>query len=92
MKIDLNNIKANWKTSVSGLLSASVMCLIAYEALPKDASRVAYAVAIGKALIGFLQKDAGSVVATPLGESTPQVLDAHETPDVPAKVDVQGDK
>lgn len=55
MQIDTSKIS---KTTVSGALSAGIAVVIALIALPPKASALVIALAVLRALVGYLQKDA----------------------------------
>ena len=83
MTIDTDKLLANWKTTAQGLLSLAVVLVIAYTALPQGAKWPAIAIALLKAAISFLQKDAGTTPAYVPGEGV-QNVPSHEIPNNPA--------
>lgn len=62
MTIDTSKIAehvvANWKTSAQGVIGASIAVVLAVMVLPPTASKLVIALAVLKALAGFIQKDA----------------------------------
>jgi len=87
--IDTATLLKDWKTSTVGVLSFAIALIIAYTALPKGATASVVALALLRAAVGFLQKDAGVTQAIVPGKSEPQTVDSHETPDNPAAVPVK---
>lgn len=75
----------DWKTSLSGTLSLLITVGVAILGIgsplvsPKVTSCLILACGVGKAVVGWLSKDAGTVLAqTPTGV---KVVDSHEVPD-----------
>lgn len=58
MEIDTDKIIANWKTTAQGILSLAVALVIAYSSLPAGAKWTTISLALLKATLSFLQKDA----------------------------------
>jgi hypothetical protein len=58
MVIDTSKALAHWKTTAQGLCSLAVVLVVAYADIPVGAKWTVIAVALLKATIGFLQKDA----------------------------------
>ena len=83
MTLDTDKLLANWKTTAQGLLGAAVAVIVAVVALPPGARVVVYVLAGLRALVGFLQKDAGTILAeTPEGDV--KVVASREIPIDPA--------
>jgi len=94
--MNLQHIAANWKTTVSSVLTTMMFTtagLMAYPpvaayaaAHPKWAAWVGGAQVVGKIWIGLIQQDAGTTTAvTPQGV---QAVPSHEVPDDPNAVPV----
>ncbi|RZU39336.1 hypothetical protein [Edaphobacter modestus] len=58
MTIDTSKITANWKTTTQGLLSLAIALVTAYLAIPVGAKTAVIVVALLKAALAFVQKDA----------------------------------
>jgi hypothetical protein len=58
MTIDTSTLTAHWKTTANGLLSAGIAIVLAVMVLPPTASKCVIALAVLRALSGFMQKDA----------------------------------
>ena len=89
----MNQIFVHWKSTVSGLLTASLATSAAFLAPPLNAYVPPKVVLwlgafqiVGKVWIGLISKDAGTVEAIVPGSSTPQSVPAHEIPDNPQAV------
>lgn len=83
--IDTDHIKANWKSTVVGVLGLVIAETIAWEALPPKATVAVTIAALCRAAIMFITVDAGTTTA--LVNGSKQSVDSHETPDDPnAKV------
>ena len=78
----------DWKTSVQPILTIFLVVapLLTVDGSPVHSKYAAWSIgvasAVAKTWIGFLQKDAGTTLAT-VGGSAPQVVDSHEVPDNP---------
>jgi hypothetical protein len=84
MSIDTSKLLANWRTTLNGLLSAAIAVIVAVFALPAGLKVPVYVLAGLRALVGFLQHDAGVTVATTPSNPTPHAEESHETPDDPS--------
>ena len=85
-QVDTNDIlahlAANWRTTANGLLSALIAVIVAIAALPAGARPYVYALAGLRALVGFIQSDAGKTLAVTSGGV--KAVDSHEIPNDPA--------
>jgi hypothetical protein len=89
----MNTILTHWKSSVSGLLTATLATSAAFLAPPLNtlipAKWVLYlgaAQIIGKVWIGLISQDAGTVQAVIPGQPGIQTVPSHEIPDDPKAV------
>lgn len=87
----MNNILTHWKSTVSGLLTATLATSAALLTPPlntlippKVVLYLGAAQIIGKVWIGLISQDAGTVMATVPGSSVPVAVPAHELPDDPS--------
>lgn len=87
MQIDTDKLAANWKTTAQALLSLAIALVVAYTTLPAGAKWSVVAVALLKASIGFIQKDAGTVTA--FTAEGIQAVPSHEIPNDPAAIPVK---
>lgn len=83
-----STVTVHWKTTANGLLSAATMVVLAWMTLPPTASKLVYAAAALRALVGFMQKDAGKALAVPSGESAAVPVPSHEVPDDPSAIPI----
>lgn len=61
MVIDTDNITKHWKTTVTGALNAAIAVTVAVMAVPPGTTRKGVYVLAGlMALVGCVQKDAGT--------------------------------
>jgi hypothetical protein len=58
MQIDTSKLTADWKSTVVGLLGCGIGVVVAVMALPPKASALVITLAVMRAVMGFLQKDA----------------------------------
>jgi hypothetical protein len=59
--IDTDNITKHWRTTLTGLLNAAIAVTVAVMAIPPGTVRKGvYVLAVCTALLGCLQKDAGT--------------------------------
>jgi hypothetical protein len=91
----VNNILTHWKSSVSGLLTATLATSAAFLAPPLNTLVSAKVILwvgafqiIGKIWIGLISQDAGTVQAMVPGKEGVQTVPAHELPDDPKAVPV----
>jgi hypothetical protein len=87
----VNNILTHWKSSLSGLLTATLATSAAFLAPPLNTMVPAKVVLwlgafqiIGKIWIGLISQDAGTVLAQVPGSATPKAVPSHEIPDQPS--------
>jgi hypothetical protein len=84
---------ANWKTTTNGFLAfliATATVVMAFTSQNPDktnlkiSSACAIVLALCRAYVGLIQKDADKVLAKVPGQAQPQVVAAHPVPDNPA--------
>jgi len=80
MQIDTSKIS---KTTVNGVLQLAIVSIIAYLALPAGVKAPVIALAVLKAIVCYLQKDAGEQEAIPQGGGPAVMMASHETPNDP---------
>ena len=51
-------LKADWKTTAQAAIGSAIAVIVAVTALPKGATHAVVALAVLRALLGLLQKDA----------------------------------
>ena len=78
----------DWRTTANGLLSATIAVIVAVMVLPPGQRKVVYVLAGLRALVGFVQQDAGKQLAIPYGGKTPEIMDSHEQPNQPGATPV----
>ena len=81
MQIDTSRIS---KTTVNGVLQLAIVSIMAYLTLPAGATTAVIALAVLKAIVCYLQKDAGEQEAIPPGGGPAELVPSHEVPDDPA--------
>lgn len=81
--INADKLLANWKTTANGILSAAIAVIVALAALPPHLRWYVYVLSGLRVLVALKQKDAGKEVVQVPGQAATQVVDSHETPDVP---------
>jgi hypothetical protein len=89
----VNNILTHWKSTVSGILTATLATSAAFLAPPLNSLVPAKVILwlgafqiIGKVWIGLISQDAGTVQAYIPGQVGVQNVPAHELPDDPKAV------
>jgi hypothetical protein len=80
----------HWKTTVMGLIGAAIAVLMGITTVPAGSKWIAYALAGLSALLGSIQKDAGTTEALMPGSLTPQAVPSHEDPDDPTAKPTKG--
>lgn len=91
----MNNILSHWKSTVSGLLTATLATSAAFLAPPLNTLVSAKVILwlgafqiIGKVWIGMISQDPDKVMAIVPGNPVPQAVPAHPLPDNPLAVPV----
>ena len=86
----MNAFLLNWKSTVSGFLTASLATTAAFLSpplnqliSPQHVLWIGAFQVVGKIWIGLITKDADKTLATVPGDSSPQVVAAHPVPDSP---------
>jgi hypothetical protein len=87
----MNTILTHWKSSLSGILTATLATSAAFLAPPLNTMVSAKVILwlgafqiVGKIWIGLISKDAGTTLAITPGSTTPEAVPSHELPDQPA--------
>lgn len=81
----LTNLRAHWKSTVNGFLGLFITVGLALQLLnsPLISTKVNLGITLGlavaRAIIGYIQKDAGTVVADVAGKG-PVPVASHEVP------------
>jgi hypothetical protein len=81
------HLRANWRTSLSGLIGLAIALVLAYTALPPKAGAAVVTLAMLRAANQFLMKDAGTTLATVAGQVA--VVESHEVPNDPKAETIQ---
>jgi len=98
INFDTEKLFKNWKTTANGFLSLFITTGITLQVLnsplfgPKFNMGLVVAMAVARAWVGLLQKDAGTTLAIVPGELGVQSVPSHETPDNIAAQPVSGSK
>ncbi len=93
MVLDTSKLFSSWKTTANGILGLfiTVGAVLLATNTPilnqRLTAELTVAMAVARAVVGMLQKDAGTTVAVVPG-GIPKLVDSHETPNDPAAVPV----
>lgn len=89
--MNLAHLQANWKSTISGILTVILATISALLALPSVQTLVSPKTllilggvsAVGKVWMALITQDAGTVIANVPGKTEPVVVPSHEVPDSP---------
>lgn len=88
--MNLAHLQANWKSTFSGILTATLFttaALLAYPpvlAHPRTVAILGGIQIVAKIWVSLITQDAGTTVAIVPGTPIPQAVPSHEVPDQPA--------
>lgn len=88
----VQNIYQSWKSTLTGICGFAIVIIIAYTTLPPKAGHTVTALAVLRAVVDFIKKDAGVVQAIPAGGTKPEAMASTEIPLEPGATVVNSTK